>query len=158
MPIILTLQLLLLLVPKTFWSAVSWKTGLNVRAIIGNLSHTERQKKLMAKHKGTDENSEARLASKYLQSTIAYNQNRRDKYMGVFPHSTYNNYLTVVYLVYKFLNCVNTGAQLYIMNNFINTSYTFWGIGILTDLISRRDWKSSGNFPRVCFSFMMKIL
>jgi hypothetical protein len=154
-PVLLIVQLLLFLTPKTFWGAVSWKTGLSVKALIGNLSHADRQKKILTSKKN-DEHSEARTIARQMREVIKFNSRRQDKFLYIFPTGSRNNYFTFVYLFYKLLNVLNTGFQLWMMNKFLNTNYWFWGAGVLEDLLMGRDWKSSGTFPRVTYCDFMR--
>jgi hypothetical protein len=152
-PLFLIVQLILFLTPKSFWSAVSWKTGLNVKSLVG--SHTERQKKILAKVR-TDDRGDAQRSAKRIQKVLRFNQKRQGRLYGIFPSLIHTRYFTCAYLFYKLLNCLNTMTQLYIMNRFLNTSYNLWGWGILQDLIYNRDWRSSGHFPRVTYCDFMR--
>jgi hypothetical protein len=58
-------------------------------------------------------------------------------------------YLTLVYLFVKLLFIVNLVLQFVILNWFLGPNYTFWGFGILRDLLYGIEWESSGHFPRV---------
>jgi len=61
------------------------------------------------------------------------------------------SYITVLYLMFKLLNLLNTIGQLYVLNVFLGPEYKFWGYGILADLVEGREWHTSGHFPRVTF-------
>lgn len=61
------------------------------------------------------------------------------------------NYLIALYISVKFLYLINVIFQLYIMELFIGTSYSFYGIRLLIDLIRGQHWYNSGHFPRVTF-------
>ena len=41
------------------------------------------------------------------------------------------------------------GGLARILNAFLGSEYTFWGYGVLRDLIGGREWYRSGHFPRV---------
>ncbi|KHN79121.1 Innexin unc-7 [Toxocara canis] len=58
-------------------------------------------------------------------------------------------YVTILYLIVKFLWLVNVVVQFLILNIFLGPQYTLWGIGIVNDLLHNRDWSISGHFPRV---------
>ena len=75
---------------------------------------------------------------------------------------TLGSYVSMLYVFVKFLYLFNVIAQLYIMNRFLGSEYTFWGwevsvpvvhdetsVQTLTDLWSGREWAESGVFPRV---------
>ena len=61
------------------------------------------------------------------------------------------NYLISLYITVKFCYLINILLQLYIMELFIGTSYKFYGLRLLIDLIRGEHWYSSGHFPRVTF-------
>ncbi|VEL24524.1 unnamed protein product [Protopolystoma xenopodis] len=63
----------------------------------------------------------------------------------------YGNYLVVLYFFVKTLYLVNLIFQMFLMEKFIGTNYTFFGLGVLSDLLQGRQWFHSGNFPRVTF-------
>lgn len=72
-------------------------------------------------------------------------------------HLHFGKYVTALYLVVKFLWLLNIIAQFVILDLFLGPQYTFWGLGILNDLIYNRHWSISGHFPRV-FVFFNYIL
>ena len=49
----------------------------------------------------------------------------------------------------KVLYILNVLAQLFLLNQFLETDYHWYGIQILHDLIYGHDWKGSPKFPRV---------
>ncbi|KAJ1355900.1 hypothetical protein KIN20_013471 [Parelaphostrongylus tenuis] len=63
----------------------------------------------------------------------------------------YGSSLFNLYIVMKVLIFVNLLLQFFFLNHFLGTSYTFWGAGILLDMIRGRQWQNSGHFPRVAF-------
>ncbi|KAE9549810.1 hypothetical protein FO519_006975 [Halicephalobus sp. NKZ332] len=163
-PIVLMGQLLLFFLPKALWTAFSWKTGFSVRAITrGGVK--ERQNKVLRHYKKNDPHEDTKTIATHIMTVAALNSRRMDRLdrnnnrqiLRFFPSNVYANYMTIVYLLFKVLNCINVFGQLLIMNCFLNTKYTFWGIGILSDLWNNRDWKVSGHFPRVTYcDFMIR--
>ncbi|KJH51077.1 Innexin [Dictyocaulus viviparus] len=63
----------------------------------------------------------------------------------------YGSSLFNLYIVMKVLMFTNLLLQFFFLNHFLGTAYTFWGVGILMDLIRGRQWQQSGHFPRVAF-------
>ena len=63
----------------------------------------------------------------------------------------YGNYLVVLYFFVKVLYLLNIFGQIYMMERFIGTNYTFYGVQVLHDLTEGREWDQSGHFPRVTF-------
>lgn len=57
-------------------------------------------------------------------------------------------YITFLYLIIKVMYLVNVVVQLVILNAFLSPSYTFWGVGVLNDILHGRHWQDSGHFPR----------
>lgn len=104
----------------------------------------------MIDKKSDDSECDEVCASNILK-TVTYN---KEAPTHVFFYKTYffnDVFLTFVYLGYKLLNCIITLGLLFSLNKMLNTAYTFWGIGILQDLVSGQDWKTSGHFPRVTY-------
>jgi hypothetical protein len=64
-------------------------------------------------------------------------------------------YVTVLYLIVKFLFIVNVVLQFFLLNAFLGPEYSFWGYGILRDLANGRQWEQSGAFPRVSHIFFI---
>ncbi|KAE9419237.1 hypothetical protein Angca_004838, partial [Angiostrongylus cantonensis] len=63
----------------------------------------------------------------------------------------YGSSLFNLYIIMKVLIFVNLLLQFFLLNHFLGTAYTFWGAGILFDMIRGRQWQNSGHFPRVAF-------
>ncbi|PAA49352.1 hypothetical protein BOX15_Mlig015595g4 [Macrostomum lignano] len=53
------------------------------------------------------------------------------------------------YLLIKLLYVKNSVLQLVIMQEFLGMNGTMWGLQLLSNMISRRDWERTGIFPRV---------
>ncbi|KAI6241165.1 Innexin [Aphelenchoides fujianensis] len=54
-----------------------------------------------------------------------------------------------------FMYLMNVVFQMYLMNWFLQTTnYTFYGWGVLLDLVNGRPWTESGNFPRISYCDM----
>ena len=77
-------------------------------------------------------------------------------FAGLFRRGTYLNCL---YLLVKLLYLLQVAAQFVLLNNFLGTSYTFWGFEILRDLSQGLEWHESGHFPRVTMcDFEVRVL
>ncbi|KAH7701814.1 innexin unc-9 [Aphelenchoides avenae] len=59
------------------------------------------------------------------------------------------SYLNLLYLLVKGVYLIQVFGQFLILNRFLGTSYTFYGIQILLDLAYGREWQESGHFPSV---------
>jgi len=51
-------------------------------------------------------------------------------------------------LLVKVLYLLQIVCQFVILNNFLGSSYTFWGFEILRNLAMGLEWHESGHFPR----------
>lgn len=72
------------------------------------------------------------------------------KYMRCFNIRYYESFVSILYALVKVLYFVNSVGQLFFMNWFLQTDdYTFYGFGVVTDLLNGKPWENSGNFPRV---------
>ena len=59
------------------------------------------------------------------------------------------NYLISLYLVTKILFIINVVSQLFVLNSFLGTDYSMYGINVLQELMRGDDWTQSDRFPRV---------
>ncbi len=57
----------------------------------------------------------------------------------------------------KLLFLLNVLAQFVVLNHFLGPQYTFWGFGILNDILNGRQWQTSGHFPRVCLYCLLSL-
>lgn len=62
-----------------------------------------------------------------------------------------NTRITFLFFIVRFCFLGNSVGQIYLMQHFIGTNSTMFGIDILNDLVQGKDWETSGKFPRVTF-------
>ncbi|MFH4976115.1 hypothetical protein AB6A40_002824 [Gnathostoma spinigerum] len=101
-----------------------------------------------AQFEGNVESVEAVPVAHHLNAFVAFNR-KREIYTNSFLASMWRVYITNLYLFCKLLNLVNIFVQFALLNQFLGPQYTFWGFGILNDIIKGRQWAESGHFPRV---------
>uniref|UniRef100_A0A1I8IW37 Innexin n=1 Tax=Macrostomum lignano TaxID=282301 RepID=A0A1I8IW37_9PLAT len=53
------------------------------------------------------------------------------------------------YLLIKLLYVKNSALQLVIMQEFLGMNHTLWGLQLLVNMLTRREWEQTGIFPRV---------
>ncbi|VEL27217.1 unnamed protein product [Protopolystoma xenopodis] len=59
--------------------------------------------------------------------------------------------ITMLFFAVRLLFVGNSIGQIYLMRQFIGTNSTMFGMEMLKDIISGKDWEQSGQFPRVTF-------
>lgn len=146
-PFILMFQAFLFMIPRTVWKTFNWQTGFNICALSEQAHATKREDKGRVL-KNSDDNSKAGPVAQQLNAVLKYNQNKASYKTGVFS-SIWRNYVTCLYLLHKMLNFINIWVQFALLNRFLGPQYSFWGLGILNDLLHGRQWSQSGHFPRV---------
>ncbi|CAD5229285.1 unnamed protein product [Bursaphelenchus okinawaensis] len=153
-PLILGLQAFLFYFPSFVWKALNFNTGINVKSVLNSAALVKKKF-----DKGT-RNVQVQKATLHLIEAL---EMQRDLKTSTFFLSTFGKrnglYLSVLYLFTKLLYVVNIVAQLLMLNQFLGPSYTFWGYGVLTDVMSGREWSESGHFPRVTLcDFNVRVL
>lgn len=137
MPVILALQAALCYAPRIIWKMLNKKSGMNLSLFIPKAMMTEtKDNKKTLKPNSTDYSPLVEELEQHVE--LAKNNQVH-----------FGKCVTVLYLTVKFLWLVNVVLQFAVLNAFLGPTYTFWGIGILSDLINGRSWKISGHFPRV---------
>ena len=155
-PIVLALQALLFYVPCLIWRLFAAYSGFNVRKILQLACDTN----LVIPD---TLNKNVRFMARYMEGCIYRQREYRRggsairfkhwlaKCSYVFCGKRYGNFLIVLYFFVKVLYLLNILGQLYMMEKFVGTSYTFFGFNVLKDLFQGREWHQSSHFPRVTF-------
>ncbi|CAD6194791.1 unnamed protein product [Caenorhabditis auriculariae] len=150
-PFILGIQAILFGIPALFWRLTNWQSGIAVKSIIRMARDTSNMN-VDRRHE-----SVGIVAAHVHDSLRIQSQLYQTSSWCSFMYR--GNYLTMLYLFVKFLYFLQVLLQFVILNNFLTTSYTFWGFGILNDLIHGREWEESGHFPRVTLcDFEVRVL
>ncbi|CAL2029434.1 hypothetical protein CAEBREN_31716 [Caenorhabditis brenneri] len=148
-PFILGLQAILFYLPSLFWRLMNFNSGVALKKMLYGAKKADR-----VDEKARHEAAKATGAHLYESLTL---QSRFAKYTSSFTYG--GSYLSLLYLFVKFLYLIQIIFQFIILNNFLGTSYTFWGIGILSDILNGREWEESGHFPRVTMcDFEVRVL
>uniref|UniRef100_A0A1I8I373 Innexin n=1 Tax=Macrostomum lignano TaxID=282301 RepID=A0A1I8I373_9PLAT len=154
-PIVLAVQALMFYLPCLIWRLFMNYSGFNLRKILqmatdANVVIPEAL------------NKNVRFMARYMEGCI-YRQREYRRGVGVrLKHclskcsclccgKRYGNFLVVLYFFIKVLYLLNVFGQLYIMEKFIGTTYTFFGFRVLLDIVHGIKWYQSSNFPRVTF-------
>ncbi|GMT28902.1 hypothetical protein PFISCL1PPCAC_20199, partial [Pristionchus fissidentatus] len=132
-PFALSAMALAFYIPRGVWKILSINSGLTLGEIMSSARKDAKKKK-------AEETSDA--------LRVAFEHCVYEPTSATADHRTY---LSNVYLTMKILEVVNVLGQLLLINLWLGTDYTFWGFGILRDMLSGRQWQHSGHFPRVAY-------
>ncbi|KAL7073571.1 hypothetical protein ACQ4LE_007084 [Meloidogyne hapla] len=150
-PFVLGLQGMLFYLPSLVWRIFNWQSGVAVKGIIQMCEDVGNMQ--VDKRKGSVE-----IAATHIRDSLRMQQqfSKGFVFAGLFRRGTYLNCL---YLLVKVLYLLQIVCQFVILNNFLGSSYTFWGFEILRDLAMGLEWHESGHFPRVTMcDFEVRVL
>ncbi|KAJ1362744.1 hypothetical protein KIN20_022409 [Parelaphostrongylus tenuis] len=137
-PFILAAQAVLFYLPVVLWRAIYESSGFKVRAICDTCSM----------HANMDEitrNKNMRTIAAFL----VQEQSMATVKAGKVRRVTSGSYITMVYLITKFLYALNTVFQFIFLKNVLGVKSYMWGLDVTMDLWQGREWPETGNFPRV---------
>uniref|UniRef100_A0A7E4UML7 Innexin n=1 Tax=Panagrellus redivivus TaxID=6233 RepID=A0A7E4UML7_PANRE len=150
-PFVLGLQGILFYLPSVLWRILNWQSGVAVKSIIqmcedvGNMQVDKRK-------------NSVEVVATHLRDSIKTQQALIKRTPFSFL-TRRGSYLNLLYLVIKVIYVVQCFLQFIILNKFLSTKYTFYGLEILRDLASGREWEESGHFPRVTMcDFEVRVL
>ncbi|VDO57337.1 unnamed protein product [Haemonchus placei] len=76
-----------------------------------------------------------------------------------FPMVFWSQVNNSVYLITKIIYVINLVMQFLMMNKFLGQNDPYWGVHILSDILTGTDWELSGNFPRIAMcDFQVRVL
>ncbi|KAL3082944.1 hypothetical protein niasHS_010746 [Heterodera schachtii] len=150
-PFVLGLQGILFYFPSLVWRIFNWQSGVAVKGIIqmcedvGNMQVDKRM-------------GSVEVVATHIRDSLKMQQSLSNGFLlsGLFRRGTYLNWL---YLAIKMLYLIQVVFQFVLLNNFLGSSYSFWGFEILRDLAQGHEWQESGHFPRVTMcDFEVRVL
>ena len=143
-PIVLALQAVMFYIPNWIWKTLHQQSGVDLRTAIADAA------KLRAM-KAADRKDEVEKLASYISETLEINESRRVPrpifFFRVGRHL--GSYVSTLYIVVKFLYVLNIFIQFVILNSFLGTTYSFWGLDTMLQLINGKDWMDTHVFPRV---------
>ncbi|CAJ0595909.1 unnamed protein product [Cylicocyclus nassatus] len=156
-PFIMALEAALFYLPIIFWSQVNNKSGLNIENLV--------RVALAAEVAEVDAEKEKKInvICSQLEASIDLQNSRSEgasfmKHLAKFGQLD-GTYVSNVYLVTKIINVINLGGQFFMMNKFLGQNDPYWGVHILSDILTGTDWELSGNFPRIAMcDFQVRVL
>lgn len=151
-PLVLFLQAFMFYLPCVHWYIFNRAIGMDINKVVSVLRQLEhinpesRDKctKYLVKHIDRSLNY-----TKEIRRGTCANIKRRLAECGLICGKRHGNFLMTVYMITKLLYLGDTILQLYMMNHFLGTDYTFYGIDVLRDLREKGEYKESRRFPRV---------
>ncbi|PAV62527.1 hypothetical protein WR25_00154 [Diploscapter pachys] len=145
-PIVLALQAIMFYMPSWLWATLHKFSGLDLTTAM-----TDAEKIAAAPSASEDRKKELSKLSLYLEECLEFSEQRRTpvRFLCFRFGRGLGSYMTSLYLLVKGLYVINILAQFYILNRFLGSSYSFWGIQTFVDLYNGREWMDSGVFPRV---------
>ncbi|CAD5206232.1 unnamed protein product [Bursaphelenchus okinawaensis] len=143
-------QMIFFILPKAVWNSLNLKTGLNIQSLISTSKLTlKKGNNAVIKDNTKDD---IQKASEYMKTLHRFNKDRiSTQSRKPLNAKFWNGYITKLYLLFKVINLFNSIIQLYALNRFLGPKYTFWGYGLLMDLLQGKQWQESGHFPRVTY-------
>ncbi|CAG2186617.1 inx [Mytilus edulis] len=152
-PLILLFMAFLFKLPNVVWRIFNGGSGLNLDKIV----HFAEQSQL-----GNPDDREKSIKSlanfmdKWLDSNVERNWNvinrtkqQISRYFCFFCNKKAGKYLVALYLFVKVLYVFNAIGQIFLLNAFLSTKFSFYGFEFLENLNSDRPWRASPRFPRV---------
>jgi len=151
-PFILALMAFFFYVPFAMWHLLAKPSGLDAKTvmkIIGSMdaSSSESRDKTM------------RNAVKLIDRAIDYHRDYYDyTFVGrlrrrinrcFLPNNRSGYYISALYMFVKLGYMANVCGQFLLLNMFMNNSFTLYGIEVLRDFVSGKDFWESPRFPRV---------
>uniref|UniRef100_A0A0R3S688 Innexin n=1 Tax=Elaeophora elaphi TaxID=1147741 RepID=A0A0R3S688_9BILA len=140
-PFVLGLQGILFYLPCLIWRLLNWQSGIFLKGIV-----------LMSQDVNNMQ-SDKRKDSVTVVATHIYDSLKTQRNLIRNNPIAFllrkGAYLTLLYMLVKFIYLLQAITQFVILNNFLGTDYTFWGFEILRDLVNGHEWQESGHFPRV---------
>lgn len=152
-PLILLFMAFLFKLPNVVWRIFNGGSGLNLDKIV----HFAEQSQLGSPDdRDKSVKSLANFMDKWLDSNVERNWNvinrtkqQISRYFCFFCNKKAGKYLVALYLFVKVLYVLNAIGQIFILNAFLSTKFSFYGFEFLENLNSDRPWRESPRFPRV---------
>jgi len=150
-PLVLFAQALMFYLPCVHWTILNRSIGMDIHKI----GKTCRDIELL----NPDTRDKAtRFLVKHLDRSLKYSKElnlgacsrfkSRLAKLGCFCGKRQGNFLIVAYLMTKLLYIGNICLQMYMLNHFLGTQYTIYGLEILKDIKETGGYKESLRFPR----------
>ncbi|CAH1800201.1 unnamed protein product [Owenia fusiformis] len=150
-PIALLCQAALFYFPCLVWRFLNDKSGINLNGLVSSVQDVHanpdnRDKMIDFMVRCIDRG----LASRQdRRRGLCFKIKHRLAQMKLFCGRRHGNYLMPLYYAIKLLYIVNSMGQLLLLNIFLGTDYTLYGVQVIRDLLKGSDWTATQRFPRV---------
>ncbi|CEF70393.1 Innexin family-containing protein [Strongyloides ratti] len=153
-PLVLAFQAFLFYLPSIIWRTFNFNSGINVKSILNNAALVKKKF-----DKGSRNTQVLKAVNHMVEALEIQKEVKHNSFTDIIFGKNSGYYLVGLYCFTKFLYVINVFLQFVILNAFLGPQYTFWGYGILQDLINGREWEESGHFPRVTMcDFNVRVL
>ncbi|XGW23962.1 hypothetical protein V3C99_005847 [Haemonchus contortus] len=155
-PFIMALEAAFFYFPMVFWSQVNNRSGLNVENLV---------RMAVAAETAEDSGREKKVSAicTHLENSVQLQISRSDGASLLTRLTKFGQldgtYVCNVYLITKIIYVINLVMQFLMMNKFLGQNDPYWGVHILSDILTGTDWELSGNFPRIAMcDFQVRVL
>ncbi|XP_076087775.1 innexin unc-9-like isoform X1 [Mytilus galloprovincialis] len=138
-PLILIFMAFLFKLPNVVWRIFNGGSGMNLDQMVLFAEQTQ-----LGSPKDREKSIKtlAHFMDKWLDSNVEKNLNFINRTLA-------GMYLIILFLFVKVLYVSNAFGQLYLLNAFLSTKYSFYGFDFSDNWKSNRPWRDSPRFPRV---------
>lgn len=152
-PLMLLAQALMFYIPCALWGVINKSLGADIKRIITllrqeeNMNPENREKMclVIAKHLHRLFN----ITNTYPKSGLMGRLKNRLIESQIGCGRRFGNFLVAFYILLKLMHLGNIGLQFYMLHFFLGTNYTFYGVEVLSQLVSDGSYDASRHFPKV---------
>jgi hypothetical protein len=157
-PLILLTQALLFYAPCFLWRRLNSKTGIDLHDLMETAEKYQKAEDDEVKRKRLG--ILTRQMHRYLGISKKYKKSMKAeitvnikwilaKLCCWWCGRRFHNYLVILYVIMKVIYLANSIGQFWMLNDFLNTDYHYYGIAVIKAMIAGEDWTTSPRFPRV---------
>lgn len=135
------------------WRSLNNKSGIDIKSIVESAETFQNTEKIAnrdstLKHM-TEQMHRYLSAQEYLSKRLTVSLKNCLSILCICCGRRQGTYLVSLYLVTKFFYILNAFAQLFVLDIFMGSRFRAYGIQVLSELYSGKDWTDSPRFPRV---------